>query len=98
MRKLLISLGLLIATSTQALAYKDDFYLMIDKPGQPYFRVASFSGSVYNYINEFNCEQIAEVANNYAWREGGSYSYFCISFGEYQDHYRHIEQNKRKAR
>ena len=97
MRKLLISLGLLIATSTQALAYKDDFYLMIDKPGQPFFRIASFSGSVYDYINRFNCEQIAGIANR-AWGEQGTYIYFCVSFSEYQDRYRHIEQNERKAR
>ena len=97
MRKLLISLGLLIATSTQALAYKDDYYLFIDTPDQPYFRIASFSGSIYDFSNKRNCEQVAEIANA-NWGVPGEYVYFCVSFSEYQDHYRHVEQNERKAR
>ena len=95
MRKLLISLGLLIATSTQALAYKDDYYLFIDKAGQPYFRIASFSGSIYKDSNKRNCEVIAEISNQ-NWGQYGTY--FCVSFNEYNNYYRNAEQNERKAR
>ena len=92
---ILISATIFAATSTSALAYKDDYYLMFDKPGQPYFRIASFNGSSYDFSNKRNCEQVAQIANE-NWGNYGDY--FCISFSQYNDFYRHREQNERKAR